>query len=60
MVAYAIWALKCPKHIHEVDESSVQTFLGKFVVVYFDDILVFSNTQKEHFEHLQQVMTILK
>jgi len=31
-------------------------FLGKFVAVYFDDILEFSKTEEEYFGHLKQVM----
>lgn len=35
-------------------------FLGKFAVVYFDDILIFSRTLQEHLKHLRQVFETLK
>ncbi|KAA0037939.1 Retrovirus-related Pol polyprotein from transposon 17.6 [Cucumis melo var. makuwa] len=34
-------------------------FLDKFVIVYFDDILVFSRTLDEHHVHLQQLFEAL-
>nr|KYP48534.1 Putative polyprotein [Cajanus cajan] len=35
-------------------------FLDKFVVVFIDDILIYSRTLKEHGEHLRLVLEILK
>lgn len=35
-------------------------FISKFVVVYFDDILVYSKNQNQHLEHFRQVFNVLR
>ncbi|PKI46755.1 hypothetical protein CRG98_032852 [Punica granatum] len=38
----------------------MREFIGHFVIVYFDDILVYSKTLEEHAEHLRRVFEILR
>ena len=35
-------------------------FLRKSILVFFDDILIYSKTWKDHLTHLEQVLSILK
>ena len=35
-------------------------YLDKFLVVFVDDILVYSNSEKEHDEHLRIVLEVLR
>ena len=38
----------------------LQPFIGKFVVVYFNDILVYSNEAEQHLTHLCRVFEVLR
>ena len=38
----------------------LRAYIGKFVVVYFDDILVYSRSLEEHVDHLRLVLNVLR
>jgi len=35
-------------------------FIGKLVVVYFDDILIYNKSTGQHLDHLSQVCVVLR
>ena len=49
-----------PSTFIRVMTQILRLYLGKFVVVYFDDILVFSRILEEHLLHLTQVLETLR
>jgi hypothetical protein len=38
----------------------LRSFIGKFVVVYFDDVLIYNKSLDEHIEHLRAVFGALR
>jgi hypothetical protein len=38
----------------------LRAFIGKFVVVYFDDILIYSKSYDAHLEHLHGIFNVLR
>ena len=49
-----------PAMFQALMNSILRPYIDKFVLVYLDDILVYSNSEKEHLEHLRLVFEALR
>jgi hypothetical protein len=45
-----------PRTFMRLMNELLKDCISKFLIVYLDDILVFSNTKEEHFRHLNMVL----
>lgn len=60
MDGHAIWPFLCTQYsIHPINRV-LNCFNGEFVVIHFDDILVYSKNKKQHLVHLCQVFKTLQ
>ena len=49
-----------PATFQSIINNALRPFLGRFVVVYLDDILIFSKTIEEYYKYLEKVLAVLR
>jgi len=52
--------MNVPGTFMSIKSDLMADFLGKFVLVYIDNILIFSDTEEDHLEHIAAICNKLK
>ena len=49
-----------PNTFMQLMNQVLKPFIGKFVVVYFENILIYSKTEVAHYNHVREVLAVLQ
>lgn len=49
-----------PSTFMRLINHALRSFIGKFIVLYFNDILIYSKSINEHIKHLKQVIDAIR
>jgi hypothetical protein len=52
--------MNAPAFLMDLMNSVFMDYLDKFVVVFIDDILIYSQSEEEHVDHLKMVLQRLR
>ena len=57
---FSLWLNNAPAIFMDLMNRLLQPFLDMFVIVFIDDILVYSHSEEEHADHLRTVLRVLQ
>ncbi|KAH9247297.1 hypothetical protein BASA81_015098 [Batrachochytrium salamandrivorans] len=59
-LGHAVWTCECSSAIPAHDELLVRDVIGKHVLVYLDDIVIYSDNMSDHIAQVQNVLRVLQ
>ena len=60
IVVILFWLTNSPTMLMFLMNGIFKKYLDKFIIVFLDDILIYSKTEEEHEEHLRITLQVLR